>query len=258
VSFVLAAVDPAALGSNPWLRPAASAHAVVSPADGSAQAIAILSVVAVRDTSFLPRNVDAGLLPGVGANAAIAIAGRLLISHIIAPAIARGLEVGPERFVVDGDGRFRSTGPIGMLSSVTASLTDARLSLSCTGATDLEAGVSMNFAVTCEFEVAILVPSHSLSFKHIGTTGTKSIEMDGWAKMRDFVRGIFGGPKMEDRYRDNLRQASDYVLNKAQTGLAHSAPPPIDLGSVIWSGGAKFSPASGQVANALVVRGTLA
>ena len=169
VSFVLAAVDPAAVGTPPWLHPSASAFTVVSPADGSAPALAIMSVVAVRDTSSLPRNIDAGLLPGAGGNAAFGIAGPLVLRDIIGPAITSGLRLSPDRIGPGPNGGIALAGPIDlpplpsgkipMLSLVTAVLKDARVTIAYAGGMDLAPGIRMTFNVTCELESAIVPPS---------------------------------------------------------------------------------------------------
>jgi hypothetical protein len=55
-----------------------------------------------------------------------------------------------------------------------------------------------------------------------------------------------------------LQQVSTIAAMQVQLAIAQSGPGRIGLASVIWSGGTKFSPVSGQLADGLVLRGVLA
>jgi hypothetical protein len=259
VSFVFASVDPGKLGTAAWLRPVASEYVYVAPAGGATPMLAILSSVTARDVSSLPCSVDAGLLSGAGSNAAIAIAGPLLMAHIVAPAIAKGLSVGLERLVMTNDGRIRSNGSIdlgGSSCSVTASLTDARITLTYDGGSSPQAGVSITYTVISELELAIDPASLALSFRSVGPPITrKDIHKEWWVILLEFLGAL---SQQTDVIIQMLVQTIELTLATAvQLAVEHSSPDRIALTSVIWSGGAKFSPASGSVANALVLRGSL-
>lgn len=253
VSFVFAGINPLTLGSAK-LRPVTTAYVYLDTAGNASPALAILCAVTARNVAADPRIVDATLRPAADANATMVIAGTQLMRYAIAPAIATGLGVGSDRLVTDDDGRISLTGAVNDITSVSASLKDARLSVSWQGSTseDLGKGITMNFSITCEFALAAVLPALSLSFKKLTVTNTKTIEKTWWLKWLEAM----GGESAQQGIELVLQKMSDDLVNKLQQQLTSIGS--VDLSWVIPSGGLKLSPASSQVANALIVRGTLA
>jgi hypothetical protein len=282
VSFVLAAVGPAALDSAPWLRPAASAYTVVSPTDGSAPALAIMSVVAARDTSSLPRNIDAGLVPGARENApkswaTFGIAGPLVLRDIIGPAIARGVGVSPNGISAGPNGGITLAGPINLptlpsgktptLSQITAALKDTRVSVEYAGGMDLAPGIRMTFNINCELEGIVgrdelgndeWGPARMIFWIVEGSVDRRhEVQKEDWIKVIEGSAGPLSWltERLLDQFLDEIASALDKMFSAF---LAQQAPSVVNLAPVLWSGRSKFSPASGQLAGGLVLRGTLA
>jgi hypothetical protein len=283
VSFVLAKVGPTALGSPRWMDPVASAYTVVSAADGSVPALAIMTVVAARDTSSLPRNVDAGLVPDARDDAprnwaTFAIAGPLVLRHVIGPAIASSFGMNENAIGLGPDGGIAlvavpinlpplpGSGKTPTLSKVTATLKDTRVSIEYAGGMDLAPGIRMTFNINCELEGIVgrddlgndeWGPARMI-FWIVSRNQRHDVQEEWWfTASRKLAGGEFSW--LTDQFFDRaINHIADAVVNVIDRGLTQGAPSAVNLAPVLWSGQSKFSPASGQLASGLVLRGVLA
>jgi hypothetical protein len=113
--------------------------------------------------------------------------------------IAAGLKIGPERLATGNDGLIRSKGPIDLrlpagssvpLSSVTASLNDARITLTYRGGFSPQRGVNMTYSATSELELSIDPASLALSFRNLGTTIKKDIQKEWWVRVLEVLGSL--------------------------------------------------------------------
>jgi hypothetical protein len=251
--------------------------------------LAILSSVTARDVSSLPRNVDAELLPGAGANAGFGIAGPLVLRNMIGPALASGLGANPNGIRPGQNGGMTLAGPINLpplpgsgktptLSNVTATLKDTRVTIEYAGGMELAPGIRMTFNVDCDLEAAVATPEGPrplglrdddpelrrkigparLIFQTVSRNHRHDVQEEWWfTAARKLAGGSFSW--LTDQFFDQaINQTVEILVNVIDAGLARWAPSVIDLAPVLWSGQSKFSPASGQLAGGLVLRGTLA
>ena len=252
VSFVFAGLNPLTLGSAK-LRAVTTAYVYLDQASDAAAALAVLIGLTERDITAESLRVDPTLRPRGGDNATMVLAGPQLMRYAVAPAIAAALQVGADRLATDDNGLIRSSGSIGDITSVTASLRDGRLSVAFQGSTskDIGRGVTMNYEVNCEFEVKAALPALALTFKKLQSTSSKTVEKEWWLKI---LEGI-AGESAQSGIDAALSKTTDDLTSQIEQRLSSIAP--IDLHWLMPSGGMKLSLNSCQVANALILRGTL-